>query len=352
MASRTITVLLAVVLLLAPTSLFAQNVDEDGFAIVSEAQGQLNAEGIQAMQAEDWVKAIRLFTSANDLAELNLTYLNLGRALTRAGRCEEAIVAYDKVLDTPKVREPSPDLVEKKLNDYRVELAKLCPGKIAISCTPPEMLISIDKAAAVPCPKDPITLEAGQHSVDGDANGKKLSLKVTVAPIATTDVQLALDTSADVVPDKVAKDDKVKTITIKEGKVDDPKVTDPNVSDPKVIPETASSSLAPWGWTVLGLGGAALATGLILEFTVLQGTVDDLQTASGSNDVAKFNSLESDLSSQQGINLGLYIGGGVLVTTGIILLAIDANSETSAANDLFVPWAAAHGAGLGWVSRF
>lgn len=351
MVSRTLFILSAAAALLClPGTSFAQNVDEDGFAIVSEAQGQLNVEGIQAMQADDWEKAIRLFTSANDLAELNVTYLNLGRALTRAGRCEEAIVAYDKVTESPQVREPSPDLVEKKLNDYRVELAKLCPGKIAVSCSPVDMLISIDKGEPVPCPQEAITIEAGQHSVDGDANGKKISLSVTVAPIATTDVQLALDTSSDVVPDKVKeepKDEKVKTITIKEDKLKDEKV-----EDPKVIAEPAGSSLAPWGWTVLGLGGATLVTGLVLEFTVLQSTVDDMNYASDAGDVDWFNDLEGDLSTQQAVNLSLYIGGGVLVTTGIILLAIDAGSETSAANDLVVPWATADGAGLGWLSRF
>ena len=190
MKRKIISAFLVVALLVSLPSLAAA----DDWAVVGEAQAQLNIEGIQAMKAGDYDKAIRLFRSALDLSELNVTYLNLGRALTRSGRCEEAVVAYEKVLTSPQVEQPSPEVVKEKLVEYRAELNDMCPGQMAIKCSPENMRVSIDGQEPIPCPSEVLTLDSGSHRVIGKAEGSKVTVNVTITAMEVTDVHLELDT--------------------------------------------------------------------------------------------------------------------------------------------------------------
>ena len=79
-------------------------------------------------------------------------------------------------------------------------------------------------------------------------------------------------------------------------------------------------------------------TATILDFTVLAGLVDDMESASDANDRDKFDSAESDFSTWQGLNIGLLVGGGALVIAGAVVIAIDMAGEAEAAESEQAYW--------------
>ena len=119
--------LLITVLSMSPEPAFAQGAS-DGAGIVeaTEEQVRLNDQGVRAISEEDYVKAISLLEEAKYLGELNITYLNLGRAYQLAGRCQKAREALEKVASAPKVEKPPPGLVESKAREYLGVLSETC----------------------------------------------------------------------------------------------------------------------------------------------------------------------------------------------------------------------------------
>ena len=100
---------------------------QDGsFVVPTETQLQLFTQGSEAYQADDYEKAIKLFKASLLVGELNITYLNLGRAYFKLGQCKEAREAYAKVRKAPQVRQPPPESVLIRLNEYLVDLDEEC----------------------------------------------------------------------------------------------------------------------------------------------------------------------------------------------------------------------------------
>lgn len=94
-------------------------------------QAELNDRAVRALSNGDHVKAISLLEEANYLGELNITYLNLGRAQQLAGRCDKARQALAVVPNAPKVEKPPPGLIEAKAEEFLAELEETCASKSA-----------------------------------------------------------------------------------------------------------------------------------------------------------------------------------------------------------------------------
>ncbi|MDX9719679.1 MAG: hypothetical protein RBU37_02960 [Myxococcota bacterium] len=391
---RVALIFFVLVLTALPDAVRAQ-VDDDGFAIVSDAQAQLNVEGIQAMKAQDWEKAIRLFRSALDLSELNVTYLNLGRALTRAGRCEEAVEVYAKVEGAPKVREPSPEVVKQKLGEYKLELGDLCPGKVRMSCEPPDMLVSLDGAKAGPCPTEVLSLPAGSHTVVGSLSGSEVTVQFVVAPIETADVRLKLGVDGQLALTCAPADMLIRIgedaampcpkapITLRAGthritgtsnnrsesieviivanekrearlevKAQGISISKDPDKDPviEVPPSSSSPLLSILGWTGVGLGAAALIGFAVVDLAVLAPLVDDMNAASDANDRLAFDAAREDFDGMVPVNYALLAVGSVLLVAGSTMVIIDAVSEREDSSLVLQPWVGtqAGGASLSW----
>mgnify|MGYP002633194949 CR=1 FL=1 len=110
------------------------------FASPSDTQIKLYEEGAAAFQAGEFEKAVRLFQASIDLGPLNLTYLNLGRALFRLDRCEEARDALDKARSAPRVANPPPEAVMDKIVEYSLDLADCGAAPIVADPVVPEPL--------------------------------------------------------------------------------------------------------------------------------------------------------------------------------------------------------------------
>lgn len=125
----------------------AQSDDAQPTVEPSSAQLELNNRGVQAIVAKQYGTAVRLFRSSTDLGELNITYVNMGRAYQYMGECENAEDAYAKALNAPAVASPSPDKIAAVIKRYRAELKESCvPVDSSTVPTLPEQDVKQDDA--------------------------------------------------------------------------------------------------------------------------------------------------------------------------------------------------------------
>lgn len=131
---RLSTVVIAVMLgaaSLAPAgpAMAQQPVEEYAQSKPSEDQVKLNSAAVEAMLAEDYAKAAKLLEASIELGALNVTWLNLGRAYQKLGRCKDARKAYLSVVTSPAVADPPPKLINAKADQYLNELAEQCAAE-------------------------------------------------------------------------------------------------------------------------------------------------------------------------------------------------------------------------------
>ncbi|MEL6181195.1 MAG: hypothetical protein AAFS10_19720, partial [Myxococcota bacterium] len=147
-------------------------------------------EGAKASNEGDYAKAVRLLKVSLDLGATNVTYLNLGRALQKAGECEEARHAYDKALLAPPVENPSPDKVRAIAFKYQQELNARCSGMLIVTCAPETTQLRIDGGKPMACDSAPLALSPGKHVLEGESGGKRTSREVIVRAFQETHVRL------------------------------------------------------------------------------------------------------------------------------------------------------------------
>lgn len=92
----------------------------------SDDQMRLNKSAVDAIVEEDYERAVKLLESSLEMGELNVTWLNLGRALQKMERCAEAKNAYLSAVSAPAVDTPSPRLVNGKVEQYLEEIEEDC----------------------------------------------------------------------------------------------------------------------------------------------------------------------------------------------------------------------------------
>lgn len=270
----------------------------EGPATVSPAQAQLNDEAVEAVASGDLEKAVRLFRASLDVGELNITWLNLGRTLSKLGRCGEAEEAYKKTLEAPRVAEPTPLEVDAIVARYRLEMRETCGGFMLVECSPVDMTISIDAGPDQPCPADPIELPAGRHELVGSYDGQTTTAYLDINGMETS--RLAL------------------TIT----PVEKP-------ATPVVTPTApvASGGGTNWlGWTVFGLGAVVLGGATALDVLVIQPDVQRLEDRDFDNQEA-FDKAKGDTGDLQTINLAAFATGGALLVSGVVILLLDIPEE-------------------------
>ncbi len=265
--------------------------NEQHFAQYNSEQQKLNEQGVRAIIKKDYALAIALLEESSDIGELNVTYLNLGRAYQKMGDCKMARETFAKVETAPKVANPSPKLIAKKLQEYRDELAK--------SCTKPEPAAKSAKAT-------------------------------TPSP----------DSTEQAAPEKAAADEKAATKK--------PEPAEPNpaasaaVAQPEQHPDAARRAPAAGpstlGW-VLTSGGALLlggGVGALLYARSLRSDITDA-TVDGHGIVTSMNrqtalDKKSTASTLDAVGLGMTIGGAVLAAGGVYLIVThDAESQSTVA---------------------
>ena len=305
----------AMVAFAAPTLPLAK----ERFVKPTTAQQQLNDQAVEAALAGDIDKAVRLFRASLDLGELNVTHLNLGRSLFKAGRCKEAEEAYAATLTSPKVAAPSPADVAEIVERYRAELQETCPGSVEVACDGGQNYTVGGKTA--PC-GGTVSLPAGSYTVR--------------AKFATGEAQQAVDITA------------METVRIS---LEAPK------RGPDDPPDESSEgiSLSTWGYIVGGTGALLVLTGLIIDAAVIGPDFDEFEEAGSSGDTARYNELRDSLDSNQTLNLVVFVVGGLALATGGGLLLYDAGvfgGGESSSGASVTPWISDDGAGVTMGASF
>lgn len=162
---------------------------------LTSTQKKLTEKAFAAYKAGDFDKAVTLFRSSLELGPNNITYLHLGRALFRAGKCDEAVAAYNTVNKAPQVRKPSPAAVLAKLADYRGEVEGGCPGEARFTCNPTSLQLSIDGGEPMECEGLALSLKSGEHVASTEVLGEIVEKRFQITGTMTHDIAVAVSAS-------------------------------------------------------------------------------------------------------------------------------------------------------------
>ncbi len=156
---------------------FAQDAQpaEQPVAEPSEAQLSLNDDGVRAMIEGDFAGAVAQLERSIRLGEINVTYLNLGRAYQKMGRCAKARGALEKAKTAPAVADPPPSEVRAVADRYLAELAEDCTGD--------EQAPADDTRDDSPEDKDDAPLEIGAPA-EADTAPNLLGWGATISGVA------------------------------------------------------------------------------------------------------------------------------------------------------------------------
>ena len=181
----------------------------------TEAQFQLYQEGSEAFGQGDYKKAVDLFKASLHLGELNITYLNMGRAYFKMGQCDKARESYDKAQRAPAIAQPAPALVRQKIDQYRAELAS-CPARLTVECQNKGVQITIGDRAPMACDGQPVALAPGQYVIRGTEGDKAFEETVTLQAMQQATITLGGGTGAVVTDPKIRKPKKGGEVVEKE----------------------------------------------------------------------------------------------------------------------------------------
>lgn len=260
-------------------------------------QLSLFASSKEAARGGDYDHAIALMKSALALGELNILYLNLGRLYFKAGRCDEALEAYNKAATAPQA--PSPpappaEAIRAALGRYRAELAQGCSAQLTVECDQADINVKVG-STPLQCGAT-LSLDPGTHRVTATQGARVQEVEVTLAAMQKKTLPFTMGIEP-IAPDAAAP-----------------------TPAPSVL---ASPAPAADDTTVLtlALGGAGAASiiagaGVLLA---IQQDFDDLEELSDTDNgsLTRYNLLLDRVDRRRIISGALFgMGGALLLTAG------------------------------------
>jgi tetratricopeptide (TPR) repeat protein len=250
----------------------------------SAGQEELNAKAFAAARANDHRLAVEFLRASLLLGEINVSHLNLGRSLSRLGRCDEARRAYQQVDASPHVMSPSRDEVLAVLSKYQAELEEQCRLTIAVDC-PTEALSRVGQEEWQSCPLSARPFVAGQYLVEVRGEGVRYT---ELVELGSESVRVSVRSS------------QLEVFTTEE--------------------QVATFS---HGWLVLGGGAAITLTALALEAWMLGSSITTLHEEAAAGRQARVNELREQIDFEQTLTLSLYGVGAAALLTGAVWVLID-----------------------------
>jgi hypothetical protein len=249
-------------------------------------------------------EACERFKQSQELDPQLGTLFNIAQCEEKTGKLASALAAYREVVakDTNAERKALAAEYQSKLEPRVPKIV------VQIENQPASLVVTLDgSTGAKPIDANrPIPVDLGDYNVIARADGyRELSTKVhvtTEGDTTTVPISLAL------VHDE-----------------DDVVVSHHAPARPAPVPaEPPHSHRKRYGYIALGVGGAALATGVVFG-VIANGKWSDAQgvcggtTCSTQMEVDQAQALVSDARSAGNLSTGFVVAGGVLATAGLVL---------------------------------
>lgn len=253
--------------------------------VPSARQIELNNQGLDAQDDGNHGLAAQRFREALAEGELNLIYLNLGRALQKSGDCMGADDAYRAALTAPQIEEPAPALIERTIQDFRTEMNRECPGAVVVLCDADRVEVEVGGREWT-CNK-PLSVIPGTVKVTAGTNGKLQSRDLRV---------VALEGSSWTV----------------EGDVPTP----PSAAENRDVDAPNARASAAIG--LFGAGGALMFTGVVFTVLTVQAN-DDIVSLAADGDEDGIDSIQATEAVARSRNYE--VAQFLSYTTGLVCLA-------------------------------
>lgn len=265
--------------------------------------------GFAAFARGDAEAALVEYQRAEQLVpEANLPYRYAAEALVKLGRTEEAIASLEKYLAL------KPDVSDATTTRALIDtLRASLPSKLTLECSSgvSEITVRVDGAAAskYACPAE-LQLPGGEHNLNVHAEGKRDALlKITASPGADVHLAVAFEDPLPVAAPAPA----------------------PSDGGAKNGHDAPSRPLRTLGFVSLGVGAAALATAMVVDFGFLGPAIDDFHAAVDRGDKAASDSRAS-VQTFRVVSIVGYAAAAALAATGGVLLLVSPSSAPSSAS--------------------
>lgn len=279
---------------------------------------QLGRQGVAALKARDYAKALDLFTRGERLYKAPTLSLGRARALAGAGRLVSALEAYRDVVREGPGPKPT-DAFRKAVADAAAEAAKLEPrvGNVLIAVEgPPAARVTLDgeplpdASVGVKRPIDP-----GAHVARARADGyapAEVSFRVAEGASEVVTVRLERDGPAPAAGPLTPTTPDARTARAPEAP--------PPAAAAAVTASGGSSVRRTLGFTALGVGGASLVVGGVTGLMAVgkHATLDD-ECASGRCPPGQRDTLDSYRTLGTISTVG-FVAGAALAGAGAYLL--------------------------------
>ncbi len=261
--------------------------------------------GTELYKAGVYDKAATAFQAAFEAAPSPTTALNLALSLEGAGRPDDAVRWYEKVLfldaENPGPRRDSAEAGRAHLKTH---------GYVSVTCGPPGAALAVDGEPKGNCPSWGGYLPAGPHGVTLTSVGRK-AYNGTVSLHGAERTELTLDLPLEV---QVASPSPAPV---------DPAADAVRADPPPPAPADAGPVVPRWvAYTLLGVGGAGLIAGGVY-YGIASGDASDAPTGASVAARRRHDQAKSDFETHRNLAYGaggagaaLALGGGLLLLLG------------------------------------
>ena len=282
---------------------------------LTQTQFKYNELGTAQSKEGRFDEAIASFKLALAIREFNLLHLNLGRSYARRGWCELAAQHYAQAAVAPALKAPTREEVAQVLKAFEADLQKTCSGRLALSCEPTSMRVSIAGAEPIPCPTQPVRVVPGAVEVVGSRGADQVRQVLSVPSDEVTSARLALQTQPTTTPpDPIGSP------------IDRPAPTMP----PPARPRQDDSLRPALGLTMTLFGGALLGVAGIIELLPLDDAFADLEDPPEDWTREDYERSRDSARTLQNVNKGLLISGGLLTVGGMVMWLWPTSSQERA----------------------
>lgn len=130
-----------------------------------------------------------------------------------------------------------------------------------------------------------------------------------------------------------------------------PDPVNPDPVDPDPVADDGPGAWTVAAWTMTGVGGALVVTGLALDVAGA-GLIDEYEQAAEQGDRARFDQLRQDIDGRQTLVFVLYGVGVATAAVGAVMVLMDGGDDEPAVGGGWSPWVTPGGAGAVFEGRF